>query len=130
MKKLFSAVLLSACFCLTACEASANSASAKSALQANGYSVRVLNEADAKTDIKNVTWNVSIVDVVDATKDGKEFYLGFYCNNINDADAFSKENISRLYNYALEYTETPKVGSYNNVAYCATPAAFAILGFK
>ena len=130
MKKLFSALVLSACFALTACEASSSSGSAKSALQANGYTVEVMSETEAKERIKNINWNVSVVDVVYAQKGNNELYLGFYCKNIADADAFSKENIQLLYGYAERFCESPKVGSWNNVAYCASPAAAAIVGIN
>lgn len=131
MKKLFFPILFAATLGLVGCgEASLSSGAVKSSLEGQGYSVQVFNKAESEAYIKGINYVVEIDSAIDAHKGEKEVILIFFCKNINDADAFVKENISVMNGYAERYTEEPKVGSHNNVAYCGSASAVAAAGIR
>ena len=125
MKKLIASLLMVAAVGLTACEASASSATIKANLDGAGYSCEIMSKEEAEKRIVGVEYVVSIKDAVYAIKGSSDVFIGFFCNNIEDASNFMTTNVSVLYHFAEQYTESPKVGSHNNVAYVGTPASIA-----
>lgn len=120
MKKLFATLLLAASVTLCGCgEASVSSAGMKANLEGKGYTAEVMSKTEAEARIEGVKWVVDIKDALYSSK-GKEVILAFFCANIDDASNFVKENIQAMYNFAKRYTEDPKAGSHNNVAYVGT----------
>ena len=97
-------------------EASMSSSTMKSNLEKKGYTAEVMNKTEAEARIQGVKYVVSITDALYSTKD-KEVIVAFFCANINDATKFMEENIQVMNAFAELYTEEPKIGAHNNVAY-------------
>ena len=123
MKKLFLTLLCAATLTLTGCEQSMSSGQLKSNLESKGYIVEVMNPTEAKARIKGINYNVDITDAVYTKKGTEDVFVAFVCKNMDDADKFIKENIAAMTHYAEEYTENPKVGFHNNVAYTGSARA-------
>ena len=132
MKKLLATLMLGASLCLSACgEASVSLDTVKNNLGGSGYNVTAYTQDEAKAAIKGINYNVEISGALYAVKsEGDNYFIAFFCANINDASAFVNENISAMYHWIEAKTEgEAKTGSHNNVAYAGTVAAVAAAGF-
>ena len=128
MKKLFTTLFLAAALSLTGCmESNISSGSMKASLESKGYTAEVMNKTEAEVRIQGVNYVVNIVDALYSEK-GSEVIVAFFCANIDDAEKFVKENIAAMHNFAERYTEEPKVGSHNNVAYAGSYNIVAAAG--
>lgn len=133
MKRLLCTLLLATSMGLASClEKSTNSTELNSKFQSAGYNTKVMNAAETKAHFQEaIAFVVDVVDSLQATKgeSNPEFFLAFFFNNIDDASKFVNENIAIMTRTAERYSDDPKVGSYNNVAYLGSPAAFTVAGF-
>ena len=130
MKKLFLSLLFAASLGLTGCglEGSMSSGAMKNSLNSAGYNqVEVMSRVEATARIEGITWNVDITDALYCDQN-KEAILAFFCSNINDAEKFVKENIAVMVRFAEKYSEDPKTGQHNNVAYCGSPKILKAAG--
>ena len=123
MRKLFTAIAAIATLGLAACEASMSVDSVKSNMTNGGYTVTVRNEAETKAEIQGINYNVTVSNSLFATKGDKDALVVFFCNNIDDASSFVRENVQAMYHWAERYTEAPVTGHHNNAAYAGTKAA-------
>ena len=131
MKKLIAALVLGASICLTACGPTVvKSSTTKEKLEKASYTVEVYAANEAKARIVGLEFTVEIEDALYAIKDGKEVLLACYCKSNDDASKLLQDNIQVLNAYISKFTEEPKQGSYNNVAYVGTPKAAADAGFQ
>ena len=131
MKKLIAALVLGASICLTACGPTVvKSSTTKEKLEKASYTVEVYGATEAKARIIGLEFTVDIEDALFAVKNGKEVLLACYCKNNDDATKILEDNIQVLNAFITKYTEEPKQGSYNNVAYVGTPTAVSDAGFQ
>ena len=131
MKKLFASLVLGAAICLTACgPTTVKSSATKEKLEKANYTVEVYNATEAKARIIGLDFTVEIEDALYAIKGGKDILLACYCKNNDDATKLIEDNIRVLTEFVGKYTEEPKTGSYNNVAYVGTETSVSDAGFK
>ena len=129
MKRLLTAFMLAACIGLASCgEASMSSGQMKGNLEGKGYTVEVMGKTEAEARIQGIKYVVDIKDALISSKGQDQAIIAFFCANINDADKLVKENIQAMHGWAQRYTEEPKVGSHNNVAYAGSFDAVAAAG--
>lgn len=129
MRKLFTAIAAIATLGLAACEASVSLDGVKSNMTNGGYTVTVRNEAETKEEIKGINYNVTVNNSLFATKGDKDALVVFFCNNIDDASSFVRENVQAMYYWAARYSEAPVTGNHNNAAYAGSKAAVKQAGF-
>ena len=130
MKKLFLPLLMAATLGLTGCglEGSMSSGSMKNSLNSAGYNqAEVMTRAEATARIEGITWNVNITDALYCAQNN-EVILAFFCSNIADAEKFVNENVAVMVKFAQRYSENPKTGMHNNVAYCGSPSIVKAAG--
>ena len=131
MKKLLATIMLAAALSLSGCgQQSMSSATMKSNLEKNNYSAEVMSKTEAEARIQGVQFVVEITDALYSIKGSNEVLIAFFCANSGDADSFVKTNIQAMYHFAENYTEEPKVGNYNNVAYAGSANMVAAAGIK
>ena len=104
------------------------SADIKENLEDNGYTVNLYSKAEAEAAIKGIDYVVDITDAIYAFKDEGHSLIAFFCDTIEDANAFLTKNESTMYTWAEKNTVDPKVGLYNNVVYTGDYEAVAAAG--